>query len=119
MGGDSAGTHCHFITWMGNECTICRDAGYFEEEQHISSFSAIPAVLVFPNPVSSNLTIQAVDGKISKINIRDFMGKTIYQKENVSLNLYHCDLRKFTAGIYVIETTINNTTYRNKIILAQ
>ena len=101
-----------FITSLTVTCPSCREG----KPRMISSDEA--PVLIYPNPSSGSIIIKSKSNAISKVHINDIMGKAIFSKEKIGVNLYECDLSKLPNGIYVVETTLNRFIHRNKIIIS-
>jgi len=71
-------------------------------------------LLVYPNPVSDILHIQATT-TIKSISLFDIHGRTLIN-ENVSCDNYDMDMRQFPTGTYIIKINTADKTYSEKII---
>jgi ELWxxDGT repeat protein len=70
--------------------------------------------VLYPNPVSSNSTLQITgNAKNVSISITDMSGKKIWQSDNSSAKLIKLPVERYAAGVYVV--TITNGK-ENKII---
>ncbi len=71
---------------------------------------------IFPNPVSSFLTIENVLSTEAFVQISDAIGKTVFkgQLNNGSLTI---DTRSFTNGIYFVSLLDNNSILSRKVII--
>lgn len=76
---------------------------------------------IFPNPASSELTIEVTAGdKINhiKVNIFNMKGEKIKSYTNIFRKNYkkEIDIQYFSSGIYIIQLDINGIAYRKKFI---
>ena len=70
-------------------------------------------VLVYPNPVTSQLNIFM--GKVGKLDILDISGNTLYTLElDVSNNIIN--MNNFNEGLYIVRVVIGDEVYSKKII---
>ncbi|MEP7169262.1 MAG: T9SS type A sorting domain-containing protein, partial [Bacteroidota bacterium] len=103
-----------FITNFHNNCTLCREDNFDSEDN-----SDIESLIIFPNPSMGTVSLKSKESEIRSIYIIDIMAKTVFKKENISLNLYECDLTMLPSGIYIIETFINQKVFRNKLVISR
>lgn len=68
-------------------------------------------ISIFPNPATTQLTIQSTNQPISKIIITDLLGQTVYlQTAPANCTLLQVDISGLTPGVYFVR--INNTDIR-------
>ena len=71
-------------------------------------------VKIFPNPANSSITVSTINNiDITKIQIFDITGKTIYHQ---SLNSNTISIEKLSKGIYLLQTSIANKELYTKFI---
>ena len=71
------------------------------------------SIIIYPNPVQSDLYIKSEDINIKSIEIVDLLGKTIKQFQNCPKHINVSDLDK---GVYFIRIKTNNNIINRKII---
>ncbi|MFH2141129.1 MAG: T9SS type A sorting domain-containing protein, partial [Bacteroidota bacterium] len=71
-------------------------------------------ILIYPNPVSENVSISGID--IYQIEIFDLSGK-ILKQINTKANYQKINMSNFEKGIYFFKVTCKNTVSIQKIIL--
>jgi hypothetical protein len=74
-------------------------------------------ISIFPNPSSGTLSIRSYGKKMDRIQITDIIGKTVFVNNNLSVNLYKCDLSMLPDGIYIVKVVVKETIFSNKIII--
>lgn len=79
------------------------------------SASKPETVGIYPNPTSTNITIQSSE-KISSIRIFSGDGRLLIQQNPSSHNMTTLDVSHLSPGIYLVETTSNQGNHLNKII---
>ena len=80
-------------------------------------------VLIAPNPTNgiTNIEIQLIKDSEVSLNIADVTGKKIKQLVNTTtlfegVNNVNIDLSSYSAGVYIIEIKIGNTTKKLKLV---
>jgi hypothetical protein len=75
-------------------------------------------IIVYPNPASSQVTIQFEDFKTNfNVRIVDQTGKVVFNKENESAKQFSIALPNLQKGIYIVEIKSEYTTYQQKLII--
>lgn len=69
---------------------------------------------IYPNPVSSNLTISSKSSEIEQIKVYDLLGRKILEQIPNRLNVV-LNMEKLVSGIYFAEITIHGKTFSRKI----
>jgi PKD repeat protein len=73
----------------------------------------------FPNPVFDKLTIAPANSvQVSNIRIYNILGEKVFEIPSTVLNQvseYEISCSRFTKGIYILEVTVNNQSYRSRI----
>ncbi len=77
------------------------------------SFVSKKNVLLFPNPVQSNLTISNTNSDYKSIEILDLTGKVLIVKNENTTNI---DFSGFESGIYFVKINWLDTSINYKII---
>ncbi|MEL0455744.1 LamG-like jellyroll fold domain-containing protein [Flavobacteriaceae bacterium SZ-1-7] len=92
-----------------------------EEVQSLSSLlsvedESLSTLKVYPNPTSSNLTIQGNDDFLvgAKLNIYDITGRIITSKKLIN-NTAELNINAFPSGIYLMKITNNGQTLVKRI----
>jgi len=63
-------------------------------------------IKAFPNPAKQWVTIQSsTSAEISKIQVMDITGRSIFLDNNITLEDYKLDCSKWSNGIYIITVT--------------
>lgn len=76
------------------------------------------AIVIFPNPANSNLTINVETGLSFSYSLYDIVGNTIIPKTEKQDNTNTIiDISSFSTGIYFINIEINNTVITKKLII--
>ncbi len=68
-----------------------------------SSMSELDAgyrVMVFPNPVTDQLTVQWPENKVGLLQITDVMGRSMFSSQTTGTTREYIDVRSWSAGIY-------------------
>lgn len=82
----------------------------------LNSQSSNSQMTIYPNPGSSNFTIQS-DKTISQIQIFDITGKIVFSKSNIEKSLLQVDISNFENGVYIVEIIDeNNDQITQKLI---
>jgi alpha-tubulin suppressor-like RCC1 family protein len=71
-----------------------------------------PTVKVYPNPVTTILTIQTKTA-IDSVTIYDTLGKKVYEQESAATQI---DVSNFAKGLYLLQTTIEGVVSMNKFV---
>lgn len=71
---------------------------------------------VYPNPANQEINIQSGNEKIDWISIRDVLGRTVSVTTPETPKLI-MSVGHLNDGIYLVEMSINNKIYRDKIII--
>ena len=71
--------------------------------------------LVYPNPTTSNITINLEEG-VTLLQIIDVTGKVIITQSNIGKGVQSLDLSSFNSGIYFIKIIANNQVKIERII---
>ena len=80
-----------------------------------NSFNA-NSIAIYPNPARDMFTVDAKGIKISKLQLLNTIGQTIWEESNVSGNL-QVNTRQFPAGIYILQGISQHGTFSKKIII--
>lgn len=75
-------------------------------------------VKVYPNPSIDGIYTLTFEEKFAtgQVKVYDLMGLMIHQEEITSSNETRLYLNSLPKGTYIVKTTINNTTYTNKLV---
>jgi len=75
------------------------------------------SVLIYPNPTSSNLTVDLGDlnGFITTIKLYDSSSKLVFEKQ--SLSTLVIDVSNFAKGMYSLELSTDEQVLRSKVII--
>jgi hypothetical protein len=71
------------------------------------------AVMIYPNPVVSNLNIKA-DAQIRSVELLNLMGQSVY-KYDVNAETHQINTSDLNSGIYMIKVDLENSTLTRKI----
>ncbi|MDD3771600.1 MAG: T9SS type A sorting domain-containing protein, partial [Weeksellaceae bacterium] len=78
--------------------------------------TAINEIMVYPNPASTEITIEIQNNKNSLITLTDMTGKQVYSGDfhgtKMSLNV-----ERYAKGIYILTVFSRQHTYFKKIII--
>ena len=75
-------------------------------------------LLVFPNPVSSNMHINTeIDIKTSYIHILDCFGNIIFEQSQIDLNHFVFNVSMLKQGVYFVVLGFGNRKITKKIIV--
>ncbi len=121
---DQAGIGNHTLSYSytnENGCT-----GVAEQTVIVDECTGIPEnhginIAILPNPSHGTFRI-SLDGSQQSISILivNSVGKTVYQKENVSLDKHYnssIDLSDYASGIYYVRVETSTKTYYKKILV--
>jgi hypothetical protein len=72
---------------------------------------------LYPNPSEGIFNIQSLY-QIENIQIFDLIGNNIYSNNDLNYQST-IDLTKFRKGVYILQSTINNTIIKEKIIITE
>lgn len=78
----------------------------------IEENSTVSKIMIYPNPVKSNLTINTQEN-IDKIELFDFLGKNVYTKESPEKNV---NVDFLSKGVYILNIISDKGTTNYKII---
>ncbi|MCD6065415.1 MAG: hypothetical protein K0S33_241 [Bacteroidetes bacterium] len=74
-------------------------------------------MLVFPNPASNSLTIDAGDNNtILKLKVYDILGKEMLVQENIRTTRAQLNIASLNAGVYLLEVQSEQGAYFTKFI---
>jgi hypothetical protein len=71
-------------------------------------------ISIYPNPANNFVNVVSID-VISKIELLDFMGQTIYTSDNVNRKSFKLDVNSFKSGSYFIKVTSRSRSQMTKI----
>lgn len=81
----------------------------------ISNIALNNSILIYPNPATHTLHIEATDDKLSSVMLINGTGQTVFLTLNTESNI-NCTL--FPKGIYFLQlTTTKHKTFQQKIII--
>ncbi len=83
-----------------------------DEDNESETFSFIPEVSFYPNPVSDILKIWA-DGDIEKVDVITIDGQTIFT--SVDSDISEIDMSTMTPGLYVVAIKVDGKITRHRI----
>lgn len=109
IGGEHTwpGTAITFLGITNQDVNACREIWRFLSQYKLNELTAIPTaetqemLHTFPNPVSSQLTIQTVIPQ-PIVSISDLSGKTIYRQQYLDGNTIQIPVTDWAKGIYVV-----------------
>ena len=82
--------------------------------QQISS-EKIPEVILYPNPIASNLFIEAKN--MTKVTVYNANGKNIFSNEGLNgVNSMEINTEHFASGLYIVEVTTSEGVVTKKIL---
>jgi len=73
-------------------------------------------LIVFPNPSSGKITLEAKKEKINLVSITDVNGKIIFQKKYKNESVVFIDLSLEMVGNYLMNITLQKSNFKVKII---
>jgi hypothetical protein len=75
------------------------------------------SVLIYPNPVSNNLTIDLGDltGVNTSIKLYDSSSKLVFDKQSSTTLMI--DVSVFAKGLYTLELSTSDKVLRSKVVL--
>ncbi|MBK7428057.1 MAG: fasciclin domain-containing protein [Saprospiraceae bacterium] len=78
-----------------------------------------PEVKIFPNPVSSELTIDltGLDKPVNEVRIIDISGKTVLAERVQTNQVQRINIEELTSGLYFVEMVIENEVYITKLMV--
>jgi hypothetical protein len=65
-------------------------------------------LLIYPNPVTSQLTVKFTDDKNKQIKITDMSGRIVWEKADVAGLVLYIPVEKFAKGMFLISVTSNS-----------
>ena len=74
------------------------------------------SIAIYPNPAKDMFTVDAKGIKISKLQLINTIGQTVWEESNVS-GKKQVSTREFPAGIYILQGVSQNGTFSKKIII--
>ena len=113
---------CDSITYS-NECHAFNYGGVTSwtqgecESTSISDELEAISVLIYPNPVSSSLTVDLgiLNGFETVIKLYDSSSKLMFEKRSVSNLLI--DVSNLAEGLYFLELSTADQVFRNRIVI--
>jgi len=69
---------------------------------------------MYPNPASSNLTIEALDN-IEKVSVYNMLGQEVLMATPM-LQTVSLDISNFEVGVYIVKTSSNGKTATSRFI---
>ena len=79
----------------------------------VASFEA-SQIKMYPNPASSNLTIEALDN-IEKVSVYNMLGQEVLMATPM-LQTVSLDISNFEVGVYIVKTSSNGKTASSRFI---
>lgn len=102
---------CTYTSWAPATPPSLPEAGiYYSSIDENESVG----ISIYPNPTTGLLSIQMLEN--NTVNIIDAHGRIILS-QNASIGTLTVDLSDFASGIYFVETTVDGTVVREKLIL--
>ena len=72
-------------------------------------------IVIYPNPVSDNLTIKSVNEPMETISLYDLRGKLLIQTQAQGLQK-NLELSNLTSGVYILKVKTNKDIFTGRII---
>lgn len=112
----TAGQHVLRVLMQDDDVNL--DHVIFELDQATAVVTTVEGehINIFPNPFLTNFTIQSEKGNVQSVSIKTLNGQTINSFQNTELRNTFSLGENLTAGVYLIELTINDTLYREILI---
>jgi hypothetical protein len=61
-------------------------------------------ISIYPNPATENVFVKS-DFTITNIEVLNYIGQTVYTKQNISEKTYKVNVANLTAGVYFVKVT--------------
>lgn len=74
-------------------------------------------IMIFPNPVKDQLTLNTGDLKAESISISDIQGRIVYSNGNSFSGSYSLNLSHLESGMYILNFKVNKATVTKKLII--
>jgi len=74
---------------------------------------------VFPNPVSTHVTLSGISPKIKELSISNQLGQRIFSAINIHTTPYRISVHEWKAGIYYIHLLFENGSAENHKLIRQ
>jgi hypothetical protein len=104
----------------GNVSEIACDNTLFARNQYLAAGIEPNAALdfmVYPNPVSDNLTLECASKGANHLQIFNAMGELVYEKRNASFPTVNVDMSNLSSGLYTVNLTGAQQTVSKKILV--
>jgi len=104
----------------GNVSEIACDNTLFARNQYLAAGIEPNAALdfmVYPNPVSDNLTLECASKGANHLQLFNAMGELVYEKRNASFPTVNVDMSNLSSGLYTVNLTGAQQTVSKKILV--
>lgn len=101
---------------VGEEGTVLLFRGN-PETASLQENSIKSHINLYPNPATTQLTIEASSSLINELSIIDLNGAEVFYKSSVDASKTMVDISYLNHGIYMVKVVSNNSTYVEKLII--
>jgi hypothetical protein len=86
----------------------------------IEAITSVSKIAVFPNPFTTEITVETANEKIEKIQVFDKLGRQILMYENINQSSFVLKTSNLlSSGIYFLRVSTNTSTYNRSISYQQ
>lgn len=86
------------------------------DKTFINFTSSKPEIVAYPNPCSDFLSVNLNSTEQTDLKLLNAFGQVVYSETTSEQNLVKIDLSLLPAGVYVLETMVNNEISTSKIV---
>ena len=91
---------------------------YSDNALNVAQFNPVNEIIVYPNPTSSVITVNASTSNITKITAYSIDGKLVGAYKNpITNSQFVINIHNFTVGIYNLHIETSNGNFTKKIIV--
>lgn len=93
----------------------CQMTVNYIDDLGLNDLNALESIVIYPNPVSEELTIDLNSLTDISVTVYDATGKLIFENKNVSDSVLKLDMAAFAKGLYQIKITSNDLSVVRRI----
>jgi hypothetical protein len=99
--------------------TLNRIKGYDVGVKEFVNVKKESFVKLFPNPTNEYCYVYSGEKDLQKVALYDLAGRKLMEVIEIQGNILDLDTKEILSGVYIIQTTVENKVYTNKLVITK
>jgi len=110
----------YYVTGVYPECDNSSDSSNILKVHLVVGIDQLNngSIMVYPNPATENVNVKS-DYTISRIEVMNYVGQTVYNRTNVEAKLAKINVANFQSGVYFVKVTTSQGVRTVKITVTK